>query len=37
VIDPFAILDGHAVRAAGLDYFTLGAPSPRHLGELHYA
>jgi UDPglucose 6-dehydrogenase len=37
VIDPFAILDGHAVRAAGLDYFTLGAPSPRHFGELHHA
>jgi UDPglucose 6-dehydrogenase len=35
VIDPFAILDGPAMRAAGFEYFTLGAP--RHLGGLHHA
>jgi UDPglucose 6-dehydrogenase len=29
VIDPYAVLDRAAVGAAGLRYFTLGAPSPR--------
>lgn len=26
VLDPYRVLDGRAVQAAGLDYFTLGAP-----------
>jgi UDPglucose 6-dehydrogenase len=33
VIDPYRVLDGKAVAAAGLDYFTLGVPplrSPRN-------
>ncbi len=29
VIDPYRVLDGKAVAAAGLDYFTLGAPPLR--------
>jgi UDPglucose 6-dehydrogenase len=29
VIDPYHVLDGKAVTAAGLDYFTLGAPPLR--------
>lgn len=29
VIDPYRVLDGRAVAAAGLDYFTLGAPPRR--------
>jgi len=29
VIDPYRVLDGEAVRAAGLDYLTLGMPSLR--------
>lgn len=29
VIDPYRVLDGKAVTAAGLDYFTLGAPPLR--------
>lgn len=29
VLDPFRVLDGKAVAAAGLDYFTLGAPPVR--------
>jgi UDPglucose 6-dehydrogenase len=34
VIDPYRVLDGKAVAAAGLDYFTLGVPplrSPRNV------
>jgi UDPglucose 6-dehydrogenase len=31
VLDPYRVLDGRAVVAAGLDYFTLGAP-PRRAG-----
>jgi UDPglucose 6-dehydrogenase len=37
VIDPYAVLDRQTVRDAGLDYFTLGAPSLRHPGEKHHA
>lgn len=37
VIDPFAILDGPALRAAGFAYFTLGAPPPQPLGGPHRA
>jgi UDPglucose 6-dehydrogenase len=33
VIDPYAMLDRRAVEAAGLDYYTLGAPSPRKAGD----
>jgi UDPglucose 6-dehydrogenase len=29
VLDPYRVLDGRAVVAAGLDYFTLGAPANR--------
>ena len=29
VLDPYRLLDGRAVAAAGLDYFTLGAPPRR--------
>jgi UDPglucose 6-dehydrogenase len=32
VLDPYRMLDGRAVVAAGLDYLTLGAP-PRHAKE----
>jgi UDPglucose 6-dehydrogenase len=32
VVDPYRVLDGRAVAAAGLDYFTLGAP-PRRAGR----
>ena len=27
VLDPYRVLDARAVAAAGLDYFTLGAPA----------
>jgi len=29
ILDPYRILDGRAAAAAGLDYFTLGAPPYR--------
>ena len=29
IIDPYRVLDGAGVKAAGLDYFTLGMPSSR--------
>ena len=29
VVDPYRVLDGGAIVAAGLDYFTLGAPPMR--------
>jgi UDPglucose 6-dehydrogenase len=33
IIDPYRVLDGKVVVAAGLDYFTLGAPPLRHIGS----
>ena len=33
LIDPYRVLDGKAVMAAGLDYFTLGAPPLRGVGS----
>ncbi len=33
VIDPYRVLDGATVAAAGLDYFTLGAPPVRASGS----
>jgi len=33
VIDPYHVLDGKAVAAAGLDYFTLGVPPLRAAGS----
>jgi UDPglucose 6-dehydrogenase len=33
VIDPYHVLDGKAVVAAGLDYFTLGVPPARAVGS----
>jgi UDPglucose 6-dehydrogenase len=36
VIDPYRVLDGAEVSAAGLDYFTLGAPPRRAVqGSAH--
>lgn len=32
IIDPYRILDGEAVSAAGLDYSSLGKPAPPALG-----
>jgi UDPglucose 6-dehydrogenase len=37
VIDPFRVLDGKTVVAAGLDYFTLGAPPFRTAGGTAHA
>lgn len=34
VLDPYRVLDGATVAAAGLDYFTLGAPALRTLTTL---
>jgi UDPglucose 6-dehydrogenase len=36
VLDPYRVLDGRAAVAAGLDYFTLGAP-PRRAKEYRCA
>ena len=36
VLDPYRVLDAHAVAAVGLDYFTLGAP-PQRAKELAHA
>jgi UDPglucose 6-dehydrogenase len=36
VLDPYRVLDAHDVVAAGLDYFTLGAP-PQYAKELVHA
>jgi UDPglucose 6-dehydrogenase len=36
VLDPYRVLDGRAVVAAGLDYLTLGAP-PRRAKEYRRA
>ena len=33
IIDPYRVLDGKAVVAAGVDYFTLGAPPLRNVGS----
>jgi UDPglucose 6-dehydrogenase len=37
VIDPYRVLDGKAVTAAGLDYFTLGVPPQRAAGRTAHA
>lgn len=37
VIDPYRVLAGHACVAAGLDYFTLGAPPQRAAGRAVHA
>ena len=37
VIDPYRVLAGHACVAAGLDYFTLGAPPQRVAGRAAHA
>ena len=37
LIDPYRVLDGKAVGAAGLDYFTLGAPPFRAAGRAAHA
>ena len=33
IIDPYRVLDGKAIAAAGLDYFTLGVPPLRDVGS----
>jgi UDPglucose 6-dehydrogenase len=37
VLDPYRVLDGVALRAAGFDYFTLGAAAVRAGGEAPHA
>jgi len=37
VLDPYRVLDGAALRTAGFDYFTLGAPAARAGGRAPHA